>query len=92
VSKHATADCDALLADGLSREQLIQVAQKLFDAVSAPAKIGMLTVTVRPSIGIAAFPADGASADALLDSADAAMYSAKRHRSGHAFFDRRAAR
>jgi diguanylate cyclase (GGDEF)-like protein len=92
VSRLGGDEFACLLPDGLSREQLIQVAQKLFDAVSAPAKIGTLTVTVRPSIGIAAFPADGASAEALLESADAAMYSAKRHRSGHAFFDRRAAR
>jgi diguanylate cyclase (GGDEF)-like protein len=92
VSRLGGDEFACLLPDGLSREQLIQVAQKLFDAVSAPAKIGTLTVTVRPSIGIATFPADGASAEALLESADAAMYSAKRHRSGHAFFDRRAAR
>ena len=69
VSRLGGDEFACLLPDGLSREQLIQVAQKLFDAVSAPAKIGTLTVTVRPSIGIAAFPADGASAEALLESA-----------------------
>jgi predicted signal transduction protein with EAL and GGDEF domain len=45
---------------------------------------------VRPSIGIAICPTDGMTAEALLESADGAMYRAKHDRSGYAFFDRRA--
>ena len=77
-----------LLEDVLGREQLSHVACKLFDIVSAPFKIGRLELAVRPSIGIAICPADGTTADTLLRSADAAMYRAKRRRTGYAFFDR----
>ncbi len=55
--------------------------------VCLPFQIGALTLTVKPSIGIALWPGDGESAERLIDHADAAMYCAKRQRSGHAFFD-----
>jgi diguanylate cyclase (GGDEF)-like protein len=70
-------------------EQLTQLAAKLYNTVSAPMKLGTLTVTVRPSIGIATCPADGRTADALLKSADAAMYRAKRLQTGYSFCERR---
>jgi GGDEF domain-containing protein len=47
-------------------------------------------VTVRPTIGIATSPADGASGDILLRHADAAMARAKRQQTSYAFFDARA--
>jgi len=80
-----------LLTNLPGREQLGHLACKLFDAVAAPVKIGAHEVTVRPSIGIAMCPADGNTAEALLRNADAAMYHAKRERSGYAFFDQRGA-
>lgn len=73
-------------------EQLRSVAIKLFDVVSAPLRIGKLELTVCPSIGIARCPSDGATAEELLRNADAAMYRAKRHRTGYAFVERRLAR
>jgi len=79
----------ACLLGGIQdREQLSHLACKLFDAVSAPLQIGRLQLTVRPSIGIAICPTDGATADVLLQRADAAMGRAKRAQSGYAFFDR----
>lgn len=83
----------ACLFSGLqSRNQLRQVAGKLFDAVSAPLKFGNVELSVRPSIGIAVFPTDGRTADALLKNADAAMYRAKRNRCGYSFYEGAAAR
>ena len=76
-----------LLTEVPNREQLSHLACKLFDAVSAPLKIGALELTVRPSIGIAVCPTDGATADGLLRHADSAMYRAKRRQMGYAFFD-----
>ncbi|RZU03137.1 GGDEF domain-containing protein [Rivibacter subsaxonicus] len=76
-----------LMAGIPDREHLSQLACKLLDSVSAPVRIGKLRLTVRPSIGIALCPADGTSAEALIKSADAAMYRAKRSRTGYAFFD-----
>ena len=69
------------------RKALDRLATTLFDIVSAPFQIGSLALVVRPSIGIAMWPADGESAEGLIDHADAAMYRAKREHSGHAFFD-----
>jgi diguanylate cyclase (GGDEF)-like protein len=86
VSRLGGDEFACLLADLPGRQQLCQLACKLFDAVSAPVKVGKLQLTVRPSIGIAICPTDGATTDALLKSADAAMYAAKRDRTGYAFF------
>jgi diguanylate cyclase (GGDEF)-like protein len=69
------------------REHLGQLARKLYETVSAPVRIGGLELAVRPSIGIAMCPADGATAQTLLCRADAAMYHAKRRVTGFAFFD-----
>ena len=76
-----------VVADVPTREQLSQRAWRLFDAVSAPFRINDLKLNVRPSIGIAVCPIDGMTSDALLKSADAAMYRAKRQQSGYAFVD-----
>jgi diguanylate cyclase (GGDEF)-like protein len=76
-----------LLGDVLNRQQLSHLACKLFDAVSAPLRIGTLDLLVRPSIGIAVCPQDGDTTDALLRRADIAMYRAKRQQLGYAFFD-----
>ncbi len=86
VSRLGGDEFACLLKDLPSEEQLRRLACKLFDAVSAPVQIGPLTLTVRPSIGIAMCPADGATAETLLKNADAAMYRAKRQQTGHAFF------
>lgn len=78
-----------VLTDVPSSEQLSLVVAKVFDAVSAPLALGRVTLRIRPSIGIATYPADGQSASALLRNADAAMYRAKRQQSDHALCDRR---
>ena len=76
-----------LLATLPSLEQLSHLACKLFDAVSTPLQIDGLALSVRASIGIATFPLHGVTAAALLRSADAAMYRAKRNQIGYAFFE-----
>lgn len=81
-----------LLGDLPAREQLSHLACKVLDAVAAPCQIGPLRLNIRPSIGIAMYPTDGDTADLLVKHADAAMYNAKRHRSGYAFFDEQAVR
>ncbi|MDP2004249.1 MAG: diguanylate cyclase [Rubrivivax sp.] len=78
-----------LLVSPAGREQLSQLACKLFDAVAAPLRVGALTLNVQPSIGIALYPGDGDSGSALLKRADAAMFRAKRRQQGYAFFEAR---
>lgn len=54
------------------------LAQKLLDAIAMPVRLpGGQIVTVTGSIGIALYPDNGTSAQALLKCADGAMYQAK---------------
>jgi len=76
-----------LLAGWTRREQILHLANKLVDLIAAPLKIGSLEVSVRASIGIATHPGDADTTDAILQSADLAMYHAKRRKLGVAFFD-----
>jgi len=57
--------------------QLLDVARKVLDAVSQPFVLRDGSYTVTASIGIAAYPQDGADATELLKNADIAMYRAK---------------
>jgi diguanylate cyclase (GGDEF)-like protein len=88
VSRLGGDEFACLVTDPLSREQLGHLARALFETVSAPVTIDTLRLEVSPSIGIANWPAEGATAEALLKSADTAMYRAKRFQSGYAFVDR----
>jgi GGDEF domain-containing protein len=79
----------ACLITGVSsRDRLQHIASTLFASVSAPFKIGALTLNVRPSIGIAVCPSDGTTTDDLMRVADTAMYGAKRKRSSFSFSER----
>jgi diguanylate cyclase (GGDEF)-like protein len=67
-------------------------AQKMAEHVLARMRTGILAdheaLQVMPSIGIALYPQDGETVDALLKHADAAMYEAKRDgRSTYRFFE-----
>ncbi|MBV0932960.1 diguanylate cyclase domain-containing protein [Marinobacterium weihaiense] len=53
------------------------VADKLLTCLSTPVQRGQQQLRVSASIGIALYPDDGSSADALLTRADDAMYQAK---------------
>jgi diguanylate cyclase (GGDEF)-like protein len=86
VSRLGGDEFGCLLTGMPSRDHLGTLAFKLLLAVSAPFKIGTLTLSVRPSIGIATRSSDGESADLLLKHADAAMYRAKREHTGYSFF------
>ena len=53
------------------------VAQKLIDVLSRPFLLDGQAVRVGASIGIASYPTDGTMADALLRTADIALYQSK---------------
>ncbi|MBL8344679.1 MAG: GGDEF domain-containing protein [Rubrivivax sp.] len=63
-----------------------KVARRLLDTLAAQVRIGSIELTASANLGLAMFPCDGRGADALLDSADAAMFRARRERSEVAFF------
>lgn len=54
------------------------LAQKIVDCVQAPCHLGVGQVSIRLSMGIACYPLDGDTVDALVKQADIAMYRAKR--------------
>jgi diguanylate cyclase (GGDEF)-like protein/PAS domain S-box-containing protein len=66
-----------LLQDGIARHQLDGVAQKIFETIASPCDITGHHLYPGASMGIAVYPQDGADADALMRSADTAMYAAK---------------
>ena len=64
-----------------------KVAQKILDALAQPHHIHKNELHIGGSIGIAVFPDDGTSAEALLKNSDVAMYYAKENgRSNYQFF------
>ena len=75
-----------LLTGMANRRQISQVAIKIFNLISAPIRIGAVTLVVLPSIGIAVAPGDGATSEVLLHRADAAMYHAKRYQTCYTFY------
>ncbi len=85
VSRFGGDEFVYLLTEIEGDQDAARVAQKISDAIQLPCQLAVGVVTIRPSIGIAIFPRDGASASALIKSADTAMYTAKRSQSGFAF-------
>jgi diguanylate cyclase (GGDEF)-like protein len=70
-----------------SPEDVAFVARRVQEAVAAPVSVHEHELAVGATIGIAVYPGDGESAEALLKNADAAMYSAKENGRGrHAFY------
>ena len=66
------------------RDDLARMALLIEGAVTEPVVLGAHTMLIGVSIGIAVAPVDGTSGIALLEAADAALYRAKRDRSGFA--------
>ena len=68
-----------ILSDLANREHAETVANKIIAALSTPFQLESQKqcVDIGTSIGIAIYPIDGRDADALVNAADAAMYSAK---------------
>jgi diguanylate cyclase (GGDEF)-like protein len=76
-----------VVADLVRPEDAALVAQKVIDGLAEPVRIQGSEVFVTASVGIAAFPSDGADAETLISAADAAMYRAKQSgRNAYQFF------
>jgi diguanylate cyclase len=89
VSRHGGDEFLYLLTPLHEQKDIAMIAAKILKAIQAPCDVRVGDVTVNlcleASIGISVFPKDGASATALIQRADDAMYGAKKHRSGFAF-------
>jgi diguanylate cyclase (GGDEF)-like protein len=65
------------------------LARRLTDMMAEPFEVEGQMLTVGASIGVALWPSDGVSAEALLKNADLALYRAKHEGRGrHRFFER----
>ena len=59
-------------------EDTAKVAAKVIETVSQPYEINGQSVTITTSVGASIYPAHGEDSDALMKTADAALYEAKR--------------
>lgn len=88
VCRHGGDEFLYILVNIESDEDVALVANKIIDAIQAPCDIQVreirISLSIRPSIGIAIFPKDGTTSEALLDAADKAMYRAKQKKTGYA--------
>lgn len=76
-----------LVPEVTGRVDAIRLVEKVLDNLKAPIFIDGVEVFVSFSIGIALFPDDGETMDALIKHADIAMYHVKRHgKDGYEFF------
>lgn len=66
-----------LLGGPVTQQEALEVGARSIEVMEPAIRLLGIDVHVSPSIGIALYPRDGASVDALLARADAAMYSAK---------------
>ena len=66
-----------LLANLKVPEDAAKIAQKILDVVAQPVRIEGNELFITTSVGIALYPSDGDTAEALLKNADHAMYRAK---------------
>jgi diguanylate cyclase (GGDEF)-like protein/PAS domain S-box-containing protein len=66
-----------LLTELRDQQYVINVAQKLLDALQAPFQLDSYELYVTASIGISVYPRDGKDAATLQRNADSAMYRAK---------------
>jgi diguanylate cyclase (GGDEF)-like protein/PAS domain S-box-containing protein len=68
-----------LVAPGIDSEvEILDLAERILEAVDRPHAIGDAVVTPTMSIGIAKFPTDGTTKEAWLAASDRALYDAKR--------------
>ena len=74
-----------LLDQDPSSARAVELAENIRVALCEPFEMNGEQFRISPSIGIALSPDDGTTPDALIKSADDAMYRAKRQSSGYAF-------
>lgn len=74
-----------LLVDPKGLQNIERIAQSASQRIGQPIAWDKALLDVEASIGIAVYPQDGDSGEALVRNADTAMYAAKKRRSGYAF-------
>jgi diguanylate cyclase (GGDEF)-like protein len=78
VSRRGGDEFVVLLSEITHSDQAARCAEKILKALSAAHDVGGQELRITASVGISVYPEDGLDPDALLKSADAAMYEAKK--------------
>ncbi|BAV33779.1 hypothetical protein SCL_1471 [Sulfuricaulis limicola] len=77
-----------LLQDVVSSD-VSKIAEKIIENLSKPLMLADRSLSITTSIGVATYPHDGVDINALIHSADIAMYEAKRNgKNGYRIFSR----
>lgn len=71
-----------LIEDVAEAGDVATVAEKIIHSIALPYELGAHNIRTSTSIGISLYPEDGTSAQALMKTADLAMYHAKEQRRG----------
>ncbi|MEO8298961.1 MAG: diguanylate cyclase [Burkholderiales bacterium] len=82
VSRHGGDEFVMLLTEVAQPLDAARVADKVIEALAAPAAVADQVLALSASIGIALYPADGDDAHTLITRADTGMYQAKRRGRG----------
>jgi diguanylate cyclase (GGDEF)-like protein len=89
VCRHGGDEFLYLLMEIRDEQAITMIVKKIIKAIQEPCDVSIRDLAISPSIGasigISIFPKHGVTADALIKSADKAMYRAKRTGSGYAF-------
>jgi diguanylate cyclase (GGDEF)-like protein len=78
-----------LLAELMHHRAATAMARNLINAIAQPCEVEELTLAVTASIGIAVYPRDGETAEALIENAGTARRVAKRSDDGYTIFNAR---
>lgn len=89
ICRHGGDEFLCLLMEASDEKSVAVIAEKIIHSIQAPddSLNGATSVGphIKASVGIAMFPRDGTTAEALVQKADIAMYRAKRDKSGYSF-------
>jgi diguanylate cyclase (GGDEF)-like protein len=87
LSRFGGDEFTLLLPEVRTRDDVVVIADKILDRLSAPFVIDGHELFVGASIGVALYPEAGDSGEALIQNADIAMYHVKgRGKNGYQFF------
>ena len=79
ISRYGGDEFVVLLPDVDGKDSATEVAQKIHLRLAEPFVISGRAIAMTACIGIAVYPGDGETPDALLERADSGMYQAKEH-------------
>lgn len=85
VSRHGGDEFLYLLMQIESKIDISLIANKIINSIEQPCNLEGQDIVISPSIGISIYPKDGDSSEALIKSADKAMYQAKRKKTGFTY-------